>query len=139
MTLFDAKPPEPRKPRAGLLKYLPWPVLLLLLALLGAGLGYRFWNYPEERAVARFLTALHEGSYREAYQLWQPGPSYAYEDFLRDWGEFGDYGKVREFKILGSRSRGRNTVIITVQINKVDPPLDLLVDRKTKGLAYSIF
>jgi hypothetical protein len=26
-----------------------------------------------------------------------------------------------------------------VRINKVDPPLELLVDRKTKGLAYSIF
>jgi len=30
-------------------------------------------------------------------------------------------------------------VIVTVRINKVDPPLDLLVDRKTKGMAYSVF
>jgi len=30
-------------------------------------------------------------------------------------------------------------VIVVVRINSVDPPIDLLVDRKTKGLAYSIF
>ena len=51
----------------------------------------------------------------------------------------GDYGKIREFEILGSRSKGSNTVIVVVRINKVDPPIELLVDRKTKGLAYSIF
>ena len=137
--LLDAKPPQPR---TGIRRYISLPRLLLLVvavASLAVLLGYRFWNYSEERTVARFLTTLSQGAYPEAYRLWQPSPSYTYADFLRDWGERGDYGKIREFEILGSRSKGRRTVIVTVRINHVDPPLDLLVDRETKGMAYSIF
>ena len=98
-----------------------------------------FRNFPEERAISHFLTTLESGNYQEAYQLWQPSSAYSYQDFLHDWGERGDYGKIRAFKILGSRSKGSATVIVTVTINNEQPPLELLVDRKTKGLAYSIF
>jgi len=134
MTLLDAEAP---KPPSKLRKYFPF--LLAFVAVLAAFLFYEFRNYREERAVARFLTTVQQGNYQEAYRLWQPSPSYTYEDFLRGWGERGDYGKIQEFEILGSTSKGENTVIVTVRINNVDPPLDLLVDRKTKGLAYSIF
>lgn len=133
--------PSP-KPPSGITKYIPLPTLLLLfflLSVVGVLLAYRFWNYPEERALTRFLTTLEQGNYQEAYRLWQPSRSFTYDDFLRSWGEQGDYGKIREFKILASKSKGRNTVIVTVRINHVDPPIDILVDRKTKGLAYSIF
>ena len=133
MTLLDAKPP---KPPIKIWK----PVLLGLgVVLIGGVLYLSFRDYPEERAVTRFLTTLQQGDYQEAYKLWQPSPSYSYTDFLHDWGEQGDYGKIREFEILGSRSKGAYTVIITVKINSVQPPLDIAVDRKTKGLAYSIF
>ncbi|MFB3921742.1 MAG: hypothetical protein ACE145_08470 [Terriglobia bacterium] len=134
MTLLDAQVP---KPPSLLRKYLP----VLIVGILGvsAVLFVRFRNYSEERAVDRFLTTLHEGNYPEAYRLWQPSPSYTYADFLHDWGEQGDYGKIRGFEILESRSKGSNTVIVTVRINNVNPPLDLLVDRDTKGLAYSFF
>jgi len=134
MTLMDAQAP---KRHGAFRRYL----VLWIFVLVGLGiiLFILYRNYAEERAVARFLTTLHEGKFREAYQLWQPSPSYTFEDFLRGWGEMGDYGKIREFQILGSRSKGSNTVIVTVRINGVDPPLELLVDRKTKGLAYSIF
>jgi hypothetical protein len=115
-------------------------VLLGLLVVIVAGLlYYRFRNYPEERAVTHFLTTLEQGNYQEAYRLWQPSPSYSYRDFLHDWGAQGDYGKIREFEILGSKSKGPSTVVVTLKINNVDPPLDLIVDRQTKGLAYSIF
>jgi hypothetical protein len=110
-----------------------------LVLVVGGLLYIRFHNYPEERAVARFLTTLEQGNYEEAYRLWQPSPSYSYRDFLRDWGAQGDYGKIREFAILASKSKGPYTVVVTVKINNVDPPIDLLVDRQTKGLAYSIF
>ena len=134
MTLLDAQPP---KATSQLRKYLP--VLIILFAALGGLLYYQFRNYSEERAVKHFLVTLREGNYHEAYRLWHPSPSYTFEDFLSGWGEQGDYGKVREFKILGSKSKGSSTVIVTVRINNVDPVLDLLVDRKTKGLAYSVF
>jgi len=134
MTLLDAQPPEPH---GVLRRYLV--LWVLLVAGFGLILFLLFRNYREERVVAHFLTTLQEGKYREAYQIWQPSPSYTFEDFLSGWGEMGDYGKIREFEILGSRSKGGNTVIVVVRINKVDPPIELLVDRKTKGLAYSIF
>jgi hypothetical protein len=134
MTLLNAEPP---KPQSALRKNLP--VLAILVLVTSALLGYRLWDYSEERAVTRFLTALQEANYREAYRLWQPSPSYSFADFLHDWGEQGDYGKIARFQILRSKSKGSDTVIITVRINNQDPPLDLLVDRRTKGLAYSIF
>ena len=134
MTLMDAEAPK----RHGVLRRYLF-LWIALAVVFGSILFIRFRNFKEERAVSRFLTTLQEGKYREAYQLWQPSPSYTYEDFLRGWGEMGDYGKIRGFEILGSRSKGSTTVIVVVRINNVDPPIDLLVDRKTKGLAYSIF
>jgi hypothetical protein len=133
MTLLDATPPKP--PR----KIRRYILVALAIIIVGAAVYVAFRNFPEERAISRFLTALEQGNYREAYRLWQPSPTYSYADFLHDWGERGDYGKIRTFKILGSRSKGAQTVIVTVTINDEEPPRDLLVDRKTKGLAYSPF
>jgi hypothetical protein len=111
----------------------------MLILLLAEGLYFSLRNYPEEHAVARFLTTLEQGKFQEAYRLWQPSPSYSYEDFLRGWGIQGDYGKIREFQILGAKSKGSSLVIVTVKVNNIEPPLDLVVDRKTKGLSYSVF
>ena len=136
MTLLDSKPP---RPTSGIRKYIPLPILVLIIAAIGMFVAYRLWDYREERAVSRFLNAVEQGNYREAYRLWQPSPSYSFDDFLHDWGEQGDYGRIRGFEILRSRSKGSSTVIVSVRINGVDPPLDLIVDRKTKGLAYSFY
>ena len=89
--------------------------------------------------MTRFLTTLEEGNFQEAYRLWQPSPSYSFQDFLHDWGTQGDYGKIGGFQILDTKSKGSSLVIVTIKVNNVDPPLDIVVDRKTKGLSYSIF
>ncbi len=133
MTLFDATPPEP--PR----KIGRYILIALAVLIIGAASYVAFHNSLEEQAISHFLAALEKGDYREAYRLWQPSETYSYEDFLHNWGEHGDYGKVRTFRILGSRSKGKQTVIVTVTINDEEPPIDLLVDRKTKGLAFSPF
>ncbi len=133
MTLLDAAPAKPPR-RIG--RYV---LMGLGVIVLGAIAFIILRNFPEERAVSHFLTALEQGNYQEAYRLWQPSASYSYDDFLHDWGEKGDYGKIRDFKVLGSRSQGSGTVIVTVAINGEQPPRDLVVDRKTKGLAYSPF
>ncbi len=131
MTLLDATPPKPPL-RIG--RY----ILIALVVIMVGGAGYFvFRNFPEERAISRFLTTLEQGNYQEAYRLWQPSGTYTYADFLHDWGEQGDFGKIRTFKILGSRAKGAVTVVVTVTINDQEPPRDLLVDRKTKGLAYA--
>jgi hypothetical protein len=133
MTLLDAKPSPPPRPIG---RY----VLLALFILFVGGVTFiLIRNFPEERAVSRFLTTLEQGKFQEGYNLWQPAKSYSYQDFLSNWGTQGDYGRIRSFKVLGSRSKGSNTVIVTVTINDVQPPIDLLVDRKTKGLAFSPF
>jgi hypothetical protein len=133
MTLLDA--PPPKKPRK-IGRY----ILLALVIIIVGGAAYALLrNLPEERAVSRFLNALEQGNYQEAYRLWQPSASYSYQDFVHDWGQQGDYGKIRTFKILGSRSKGSQTVIVTLTVNNQQPALELLVDRQTKGLAYSIF
>lgn len=133
MTLLDATPPKPPL-RIG--RYI---LLALVVFILGGASYFVLRNFPEERAVSHFLTALENGNYREAYHLWQPSPTYTYTDFLHDWGEKGDYGKIQTFKILGSQSKGAGTVIVTATINNQEPPRDLVVDRKTKGLAFSPF
>jgi hypothetical protein len=133
MTLLDATPPKPPR-KIG--RY----IMVALAVIVIGGAGYIvFRNFPEERTVSRFLSTLEVGNYREAYQLWQPSDTYSYADFIHDWGERGDYGKIRTFKILGSQSKGTGTVIVTVTINDQEPPRELLVDRKTKGLAFSPF
>ena len=134
MTLLDARPPKPRRLIVKLL-----PLIIVVVVIIGTLLVYRFKNYPEERAVSRFLTTLAEGNYQKGYQLWQPAQSYSFENFMHDWGPQGDYGKIRRFEILDSRSKGSSNVIVTVRINNQDPPLDIVVDRKTKSLAYSPF
>jgi hypothetical protein len=133
MTLLDATPP---KPPLHIWRYIVPGILVILLSV---GFYLAFRNYPEERAVARFLTTLEQEKFQEGYQLWQPSPTYSYQDFLHGWGLQGDYGKIRGFEILGTRSKGSALVIVTVRINNIDPPLDLVVDRKTKGLSYSAF
>jgi hypothetical protein len=133
MTLLDAKPAKPPRPVG---RYI---LLGLLVALIASLATYYFWDYPEERAVKRFLETVERGDYPTAYRLWQPSPSYSYSDFLKGWGMNGDYGKISNFEILDASSKGSETVVITVSINHQTPPLQLLVDRETKGLAYSPF
>jgi hypothetical protein len=130
--LFDAEVP---KPKTGIRKY--WPLLVIIIVV-GGVIGYfALHNLPEKRAVANFLTQLKDENYKEAYRLWQPAPDYSYDDFMHDWGPKGDYGKVREFKIVAAESKGSQLVVVIVTVNNQTPALPLLVDRKTKGLAYS--
>lgn len=133
MTLLDAKPAKPPRPIG---RYILIGVFLALITPIAA---YYFWDYPEERAVKRFLETVERGDYPTAYRLWQPSPSYSYSDFLKGWGMNGDYGKIKDFEILDASSKGSETVVITVTINHQTPPLQLLVNRETKGLAYSPF
>ena len=133
MTLLDAKPPRPPRPVG---RYILPGLVVVIIASLAT---YYFWDYPEERAVKRFLETVERGDYATAYRLWQPSASYTYEDFLKGWGLQGDYGKIKDFEIVDASSKGSETVVVTVIINHQTPPLQLLVDRETKGLAYSPF
>ncbi|HET7213819.1 MAG TPA: hypothetical protein VJW77_00650 [Terriglobia bacterium] len=130
--IFDSEAP---KPKTGIRKY--WPLVVIIIVVVGVIGYFAFHNLPEKRAVAGFLTQLEQGNYQQAYKLWQPAPDYTFDDFMHDWGPKGDYGKVREFKIIDAKSKGSALVIVAVTINNQTPALALLVDRKSKGLAYS--
>ncbi len=134
--LFDAKPP---KPPTGIRKYIPLPILAILIVVAIVIAYFELHNLPEKYAVDHFLAELQKGDYQEAYKLWKPAPSYHFEDFMHDWGPKGDYGKITQFKVLDTESKGSDLVIVTVQINDQYPTLDLVVARKSKGLAYSPF
>ncbi|MGH9405860.1 MAG: hypothetical protein ACRD3D_08510 [Terriglobia bacterium] len=131
MTLLDAKPVKLKR---GILKYVPLPVLILIIAIVAAIVAYEFWDYPEERAVSHFLATVQQGNVAKAYKLWKPGPYYPYREFLNGWGPKGDFGKIRKFEIVHAKSEGYGTVRVWVVINgRLN---SLMVDRKTKSLSY---
>lgn len=130
--LFDSEAP---KPKSAFQKY--WPLLAIVVVVVGVIAFFAFHNLPEKQAVASFMTQLEQGNYKEAYNLWQPAPNYSFDDFMHDWGPKGDYGKVHEYRIVSAASKGSALVVVIVTINNQTPALALLVDRKTKGLAYS--
>jgi len=131
MTLLDATPPKPERPLA---RY----ILIAVAAAIVIGVtAYLLWDYPEQRAVTHFMQALERGEYQSAYRIWQPSASYSFDDFMKDWGPHGDYGKITTFDILEASSASSQTVTILVVVNNETPAVKLLVDRKTKGLAYS--
>lgn len=134
--IFDSKPPKPKK---GIQKYIPLPLLIIIIIAVGLLIYLSFRNYPEQKVVEHFLTALEQENYQKAYQIWQPAPGYTYQSFLHDWGPQGDYGKIRNFNILSTDAKGSSSVIVAVQINDQTPALNLVVDRKTMGIAYSPF
>ncbi len=109
---------------------------LIVALVVGSVLYYQFKNYPEERAVKRFLAALQREDHRGAYQLWKPTSSYTFENFMRDWGPKGEYGKVEQFKIATSRARGSG-VIVTANIN--GRPVRIWVEKSDKSLAFPPF
>ena len=110
---------------------------VLLSLLVSSLLCYQFWNWRQERVAKRFLATLERQEYREAYDIWNPDPSsYRYQDFLRDWGPEGEYGKVERFEMTGSRNRGSG-VIVTFRINGKEARI--WVEKQDKSLSFPPF
>ncbi len=131
--MFDnIKPIDPRQERR---KKLIW-IAVAVFVVVAPVLYYEFKNWPEEHVVNRFLAALQQEDYKGAYEIWSPGPSYRYEDFLRDWGKSSEYGKVSSFKIAGSHERGSG-VVVTAQINQKEARI--WVEKRDKKLSFPPF
>jgi hypothetical protein len=101
--------------------------LLLLFALF-----YHYYNIFEEMKVNQFFKLVVAGNYPEAYKVWQPAPSYTYNDFLIDWGDNSYYagGRILTFRLEGSTSKG-NFVEIRVLLNG-QKKVALLVNKDDK-------
>ena len=105
----------------------------LALALCGY-LYYEFKNFAEERAVSRFLSAVMQQDFQQAYQLWQPSRYYTFENFQQDWGPEGEEGAIREFDITNSHARGSG-VLVDIRLNG-QKEMSLWVEKSNKSLSF---
>ena len=124
-------------------KQRPWtqrlkvPVAILTVALVIAGLGYKFINYREERHVMNFIGLLQQGQYDAAFAAWDSDSHYAMKDFLVDWGKDGYYMEnLKEFSVVDSNSSG-GAVIVYVQFDTFKAPVAIRVDKETLKMTFS--
>lgn len=113
-------------------------------ALLAGIVGYCFYwlffrNWVEEREAKRFLTAVEEGRYEEAYTYWgctveDPCKFYRYDEFLEDWGPDSPLGDVKSFE-LGRSWTQPGGVILEVTINGRKQP-NLWIESDTKHVSF---
>jgi len=114
------------------------PVCFALAVVAACLLLYRFANFREERVVRQFLDELKAGNYQQAYRIWGPSLTYSFEDFTSDWGERGYYGRVTDYKILDSQTRGSG-VVVYVKFKHLKKPMAFWVERKTRALGFAPF
>ena len=138
----------------------PWPLrvaaVVTILAVSGAVLYWQLRYYPEKKAVAHFMDALQAGDYQGAYRLWNAPPSYAYKDFLEDWGETTPMGRVHSYEIVGVEPKApvevalpgqparrvagdSSGIVVLVRINGRLEPVRIWVEKKDKSLGFPPF
>ncbi len=143
-TLFEAPPYDPKRERRRN------TILAVAIAavLILAALGYLFRNYPYERIVDHFFVALEQKDFEKAYGIWlhdpnwkqhpDQHPNYSFHDFYVDWGPGGEWGIIREHKIVTSAARGSG-VVVGVKVNQRAEEATIWVERKDKTLTFSPF
>ncbi len=143
-TLFEAPPYDPKRERRRNIIVAVIIASVLVIALL----GYLFRNLPYERIVDRFFTALEQKDFEKAYGLWLNDPNwkqnqakhtnYSFHDFYVDWGPGGEWGIIREHKIVGSAApKGGSGVVVVVKVNQRAEEARIWVERKDKTLTFS--
>jgi hypothetical protein len=146
MSLLDPAPEPPKRQRALAFTL----VVSIVVAVIFVYFVLRF--YPEKKAAENFFNAVVAGDMNHAYQLWQPGPSYKFQDFLADWGPTGYYGPVKSYEILKARSPhgSDSSVEVRVAVSPFTPMPDahepeksqktkvinVWVDLKDKSLSF---
>jgi hypothetical protein len=137
-------------PQAKLRRY----IILGLTSLVLLTVAYLYFTRfsAEKKAVTEFLDAVVRGDTEAAYRVWQPPSSYAYKDFLDDWGPSGYYGPVKSYEIVTVQRRpGASGVVVVVEVSPFSPfPSDneteklrqdkevkIWVERSTKALSFA--
>jgi hypothetical protein len=143
MTLLDAKPYDAARARRRKIQIGMAVVAVIVIA----ALGWFYRNWPEERVVDKFFTALQNQQYEVAYGIYFNDPSwlqhrekytqYTYSDFYRDWGPGGDWGLIKSHRVYGSantKSWGGGGVVVEVVVNDRSEHARLFVQRSDKTL-----
>lgn len=143
-SIFTAPEYDPRRERKRKLI-----VAAIILAVIGLGvLAYLYRNWPEERVTSRFLTALQNKDFKQAYGIWMADPAweqhpqqhakYSYNDFYQDWGPGGEWGPIHSFHIDGTANpKGATGVVVQVTINERKEPARIWVEKRDKTLGFS--
>jgi hypothetical protein len=110
--------------------------------------AYLYRNWPEERVVGHFFTALVNKDFETAYGIWehdptwkqhpQNYPNYSFREFYNDWGPGGEWGIIKSFHIDGSANpKAGSGVVVVVTINERKEPARIWVEKKDKTLTFS--
>jgi len=108
---------------------------------------FEFWAWPAEHRISSFMTTLESGDFNKGFEMWYRDPdwqkhperysAYDFNQFQKDWGPMGDYGKIRSHKILMAKSVGNGVVVGLVVNSDTAHPLFLRVDNKSKQIGFS--
>ncbi|HZU22259.1 MAG TPA: hypothetical protein VE998_05460 [Terriglobales bacterium] len=147
-TLFEAPQYDPEKARKRKIVL----VTIASVVVLAAVVLYVLRNWPEERVVEHFFTALQNKNFEQAYGIWiadpqwkqhpQQHPQYSFDDFYKDWGPSGEWGVIRNFHVDGTAvpKGGGSGVVVVVTVNDiVGRKANIWVERKDKSLTFSPF
>ena len=143
MTLLDAQPYDPAKARRRKIEIAVAVVAVIVLA----ALTWMYRNWPEERVVDKFFTALQHQDYETAYGIyfndpdWRQHPQkysqYPYADFWRDWGPGGEWGLIKSHKIYGSANTkgfASGGVVVEIVVNERFEHARMFVQKSDKTL-----
>jgi len=154
MTLFEAPQYDPRRARRR--KQLIAAAILGVIVL--AALAWIFRNWPEERIVTKFFTALQNKDFETAYALWIADPdwkqhqqkysNYSFGEFMKDWGPGGQWGIIKSYHVDGSAvpkggnattfDVGSSGVVVVVTVNdRVADKAHIWVEKSDKTLGFS--
>jgi hypothetical protein len=117
--LFDS---SEEHPPSKILRYII--TAAVFLGLLGGTAWWMLRFHAEKVTVHHFMNAVVAGDMQRAYKIWQPAPSYSYDDFVKeDWGPYGYYGPVRSYEIKNAEMPrgGSSAAAVTVELSPYAP------------------
>ena len=145
MTLLDAQQYDEAAARRRRNRIASAVVLLLIVLWL----AWMYRNFPEERIVSQFFAALQKQDYETAYGIWMHDPqwkqhpqkysSYPFNEFYRDWGPGGEWGRIKSYKIYasGTPKGGGSGIIVEVIVNDRAEHARVWVQKSDKTLSFS--
>jgi hypothetical protein len=143
-TIFTAPEYDPRRGRRR-------RAIIATVVVVAVAIGilvYLYRNWPEERVVDHFFTALVNKDFETAYGIWlhdpnwkqhpQNYPNYSFREFYNDWGPGGEWGIIKSFHVDGSANPKQGSgVVVVVTINERKEPARIWVEKKDKTLTFS--
>jgi hypothetical protein len=143
-TIFTAPQYDPQRERR---RRTILAAVIVAIIVVGV-LAYLYRNWPEERVVDHFFSALVQKDFEKAYDIWvhdpswkqhpQNYPNYSFREFYNDWGPGGEWGIIKSYRIEGSATPKQGSgVVVVVTVNERKEPARIWVEKKDKTLTFS--